>query len=127
VALSIIDTSRRQWAVYWPPAGTDPFGQPKYGNPANARVRWVQVTETFVNAKGQEQQSTSVVSLGDDVKENGVLWLGPGDGLGTEDPLAGLDAAHRADPFKNAGAYTISKVMKVPTVRADQFLRVAYL
>lgn len=125
---------RKQWAVYWPPASTDQFSKVKYGTPVELRVRWKDSTELFMDKAGKEQVAHSKVYVGlktaagvaVEVKELGVLWLGPNYGK-TAHPLTGLDTAHRNDPFKNLKAWTIQRLDISPDAKAKDFLVVAFL
>lgn len=103
-------------AVYWPPNGQDEFGTPAFGSPIDLKVRWEDVTETFMNAKGEAKTSKSKVYVGQDVQEEGALWLGT---------VATL--TNPTKPFAQPNAWQISAFSKIPTLNAKQFLRIAWL
>lgn len=116
MAMRILNTMRRQYACYWPPNGVDDFGQPKYGDVVEFRVRWEDVQENFMNKVGETQLSKSKVYLMDKVDRNGVLWKGRRTELTDE-----------VVPFTNDGATEISQVSTIPTLKADEELVLAYL
>lgn len=128
--MRILSTSRRQNAIYWPPATPDDFGRPAVGalveliqipGGANQRVRWVHRTEEIRDAVGTKVDSVAMVSVpqlanGDEIALGGWLWLGDR-----------VDLTSETVPSDNVGAYQIMKVEKIPTLRATQFLRRVYL
>lgn len=127
--MRILRTMLNQWAVYWAPAGTDQFGNPKYAAPVNLKVRWEDTTEVYKNPTGQEVRSRAKVYTASDVLEKGVLWLGPNDGI-TADPLATLTTDQKAKPFTNNRAWAIGSFLKMPIMNpktSADFMRVAYL
>lgn len=106
---------RRQFAVYWGPSTPDQYGQKTFVEPVELRVRWEDVSEVFMGRNGVEQVSRSKVYVPIDVQEDGVLWLGR------------LNDIADGVPFLNSKAWVIRKFEKLPTLKADQFLRTAYL
>lgn len=114
--MDILDDMRRQRAVYWPPAEINEFGKIGYGPPQEIRVRWEGVNEAFVTPAGQTLQSKAKVYPGQDLELQGYLWLGKASQL-----------TDSANPKGNPDAYEIKRFDKIPTVDADDFLRVAYL
>lgn len=114
--MRIINRMRKQWATYWPPVGADEYGQPTFGTPIELKVRWDDVTEAYFNKMGESRSSESQVFVGQDVEEGGVLWLG-----------RLTEVTDPAKPFAQKKAFQIQKFEKVPTLRATQFLRVAWL
>uniref|UniRef100_A0A6M3IVL1 Uncharacterized protein n=1 Tax=viral metagenome TaxID=1070528 RepID=A0A6M3IVL1_9ZZZZ len=115
--MGIINTSRRQTAVYWPPTGgRDRFGKVQYGTAIELRVRWEDVQEEFIDENGTRQLSKSLVYVGEDLMVGGVLWLGT---------LATVE--HLNDPKANDGAFEIKGIGKLPNLKATEFLRTCFL
>lgn len=117
--MRILDTMRRQKAVYWDPAGTDETGRKGYAAPVELRVRWEDVQEMFTDKNGSQSVSKAKVYPGEDLDLQGVLWHGA---------LASLTST--TDPFLNPGASEIRGWSKLPTARPkseDDALRIAYL
>lgn len=124
--MRIISRMRRQIAVYWPYAGVDNFGKPKYGTAIELRVRWEDVNEQFVTPGMTTTMSAAKVYVGQDVLVNGVLWLStkkPKDPPGSA--LSELTSATK--PFDNPRAFKIQRFDKLPTLKATKVLRTAYL
>jgi hypothetical protein len=115
--MRFLNTVRRETATYWPPLGHNEFGEPTFGNARELRVRWDDQTGVFVNDRGETQVSKARVIAGEDLEKGGVLWLGS------------LSAAQGTggDPFANENAFQIQNMAKIPTIRADDFLRMAFL
>ena len=129
--MGIINRMRRQNAIYWPPATPDDFGRPAHGalveliqvpnGGANLRVRWEDVVDEFMDANGEKSLSRARVYVpqlpdGSEVAVGGWLWLGDRAGLTDE-----------AVPRNNPGAYEVRRFDKMPTIRATEYLRTAYL
>ena len=76
--MGIIDSSRKQTAVYWALDTTtfDQYGDPVYIAGVELRVRWEDVAMEFVDANGTTHISSSLVYTGEDVDVGGVLMLG---------------------------------------------------
>lgn len=108
---------RRQYCCYWAPTGRfDSNGQAKYRPPVELKCRWEDVAEVFLDEKGANQVSNAKVYVDRDVKIQGILWLG-----------RMSDLISQMDPTKNPGYYQIRKAGKLPTLRANDFLRETYL
>lgn len=109
-----------QKAVYWAPAGRDSAGDPTYAAAVEYKVRWEDTTEVFINQKGQNQTSRSKVYLGtsQSCKLDGVLWLGA---------LSSLSGSNLTNPFKNAGAWVIARVDRIPNRKGTKIHIWAYL
>ena len=127
--MGIISRMRKQNAIYWPPATEDNFGRAGSGalveltldSGVNSRVRWEDKAEEFVDAAGTTQQSNAVVYVprlpgGDEVEVGGWLWLGDRGDLTDE-----------VVPGNNIGAYKVQRLDKLPTLKATEYLRTAYL
>lgn len=124
--MSILDTMRKQTAVYWPPAGLDEQGRQTYDTPQEMRVRFDKVTEVFLNRSNEQQVSKAKVMMeGGPPDEDppfeteGLLWEGT---------LDGLTAQQEADPVGLVpDVAQIERVDEIPTLEADQTLYIAYL
>ncbi len=127
--MELLTTMRTQNAVYWPPvldvngdAVNDSDGNPTYGTAVDLDVRWEDVIVEFTDRGGTAKTSKSMVYVGEDLKENGVLWKGL---------LASVPDA--AVPFNNKGAWAIQRfdvtpiLFAEPPFEADDALRIAYL
>ena len=127
--MGILNTMRKQNAIYWPPAGVDDFGRPSNGTlvelvvtaSGNYRVRWEDVVEEFIDEEGTTQSSTAKVYLpklpdGTEAVVGGWLWLGSRSDLTSE-----------TNPKANGGSHTIKRFEKLPNMKATDFLRTAML
>lgn len=117
---------RRQVAVYWAPGADDYFATESYAPPVELLVRWVDVNQQIVNARGEIRVTKSEVYVGQDLELDGVLWLSSKmKGYTPGEAIAELN--DEEDPFKNNNAFVIQRFDKTPTLKAAKFLRVAYL
>lgn len=114
---------RKQTAVYWALGSADSggkdfdeFGQPIYTDPVEIKCRWEDVNEEYIDAKGTKRLTKSKVYVDRDVDVGGVLMLGL---------LTDVDPAKRPD--ENVGADEIRRFDNMPTLRAKEFLKTAYL
>lgn len=120
--MSLITRMLRQRAVYWPPL-TDPrgrelhdnWGQRRYGDPVEVRVRWEPTVANTVTADEEKEVFSATVYVGQDVEVGGLLKLGT------------LAALETNDPRENTGVYEIKRFVKTPNLRVSKFLRTAYL
>ena len=106
--MSLITKALRQRAVYWPLGSaetggfdTDDYGQPAYAAAYELACRWEDVSEEFLDGKGERSFSNSHVMVGNDVMVGGVLWLG---NL--------VDVTDLLVPKNNAGAWEIKRFDK---------------
>jgi hypothetical protein len=110
----------KQTAVYWAvnsdSAAYDKWGDPIPVDPVEVKCRWVDVVEEFIDINGVKLMSHSKVYVDRDVDISGFLFLGT---------IADLDSA--ADPQSNDNAWEIMRFDKLPTLKADKFLRTTYL
>lgn len=131
MSIDIIDTSRNQNAVYWPPVKnaqgvvlTDRFSNPILDDPQEllvsdgTGVMWLQMSEIFMDGKGQTRTSKAIVFLGTDAEEGGVLFLGM---------LADIPAGMGGDPLRIPRVAQIHRFDRIPTLDGDQYVRKAYL
>ncbi len=109
----------RQTAVYWPPSTEiDAHGVPILSTPQQIRCRWEYTQEEFIQPDGEKGVSRAKVFLIVDLELGGMLWLGT-----LEEATA---PGFPADP-REAGALNIRSVSKMPTLKAEQYVRVVYL
>ena len=121
--MSIITRMLKQTAVYWTLAASesagedwDDAGQPQWATPTEIECRWEDSQVEFVGKDGTRLLSRSVVYVDRDVDIGGVLMLGELTDI-TEDE----------NVLENDGAWEIRGFSKVPTLKATEFLRTAYL
>ena len=118
--MRILTTMRKQPAWLWDNPIADGRGHYTYDSPVHILVRWEESREKFLNAAGEEVLSRALVYVGQDVKEGAMLMLDANfeDSSGTvpRDPTA-----------VGAEAWPVRGFSKIPTLKADGFLRTAYL
>lgn len=114
--MRIIQKMLRQCCWYWAPNGHDLYGKQIFWPPVELQCRWEDSLQEVVTHQGQTVMSVAKVYTACDVVVGGSLSL-----LVPGEPAAPLD------PADARGAFEIKRFDKVPTLKADQFLRVAYL
>ncbi|MHA2065524.1 MAG: hypothetical protein ACXABY_14210 [Candidatus Thorarchaeota archaeon] len=121
--MGIIESMRRQTAVYWPPGSEatggvdfDQYGKPSYADPVEIDCRWENVSEELVTADGTEFICKARVYVDQAVTPGGVLFLGE---TGDVDDLD--------DPKVNDGAWEVKRYDEMPNLRNTETLRTAYL
>jgi len=114
--VSIITRMLKQTAVYWPYASIDQFGKKSWGTAEEISVRWVDVSEEFLDSEGERQVSKVKVYVEKDTPVGGVLMLGELTDITDEDDIK-----------ENNGAWEIRQFSKLPNFKATEFLRTAYL
>ncbi len=122
--MSIITRMLKQTCVYWALATEesaglsdyDDYGQPIITDPVEVECRWEDVNEEFIDAKGTRQLSKAKVYVESDVDVGGILMLGTKD-----------DITDSTNIKENEGAYEIKRFDKLPTFKATEFLRTAWL
>ncbi len=113
-----------QTAVYWDTPTPDGFGGMSFDEPKEIKCRWtdkVQVVkwQSAYVPTSNEFISYAEILLTEDVKLQGVLWLGSKDKLTTE---------QKANPFMIAGAREIKTIEKIPLFRSStEFVKKVYL
>lgn len=118
--MRILKKMRKQTAVYWAPTGNDRYGQHTFGPaqelaPPNG-VRWEDMSEEFIDATGRTAISKSNVYTGIDVQVGGFFFNGP------------LSAVvDQVNPANNPGCFEILQFQKIPTLKANDNLRIAIL
>jgi len=114
--MRILNKMRRQQCVYWAPTAPDPYGQPQYADPIQLRVRWTDKEAIDTKEGTSRITSTTKVYTDQDLLIDGLLMLGTLDDVQEGKPRA-------ANPM----ARPIQDFNKIPTLKADDFVRVAYL
>ena len=107
-----------QKAVYWEYEGNDGFGGSTYKDPIVIDCRWVRRREVIKTLAGNEIVSDTHVLIKQDLKEESMLFEGTLDDLSSD---------QEADPSQVEKAYKMNKFHKVPNLKADTFVRRAYL
>lgn len=113
-----ITSMLNQTAVYWGTPTQDGYGGFTYATPVEVAVRWMAKNEKFISQSGAEQVSSAVVISETDFELGGRLYLGT---------LADLSTAEKAAPHTISGCWEIRGYNKTPSIKADQFLRRAFL
>lgn len=90
-------------AVYWPPSGSRPDGQPSFGPPQQLRVRWVDETGQAVAPDGRTLTTRAKLYTPIPLKLGGYVCPGH---------LVAMTSS--ADPLQNVGAWEVVKVCAVP-------------
>jgi len=105
-----------QTVVYW----GDPTPDGEFGSayPEEISCRWEARTEVISDGQGNQIISRARVYVTEDVEEEGWLFLGT---------LDDLDSDAEEDPMKADSAYKIKRFDKTPSIRGDDFVRIAYL
>ena len=120
---SLISKMLKQTCVYWGLASEgdedtdfDDYGQPLLTDPVELDCRWEDVSEEFISADGTRQLSRAKVYVESDVDVGGILMLG------TEDDITDSDNVK-----ENEGAWEVKRFDSLPTFKATEFLRTAFL
>ena len=108
----------KQTAVYWGGPASDGFGGRTFDEAVEISVRWEERSEMFRDAAGQEARSSTVVYVGADLDLGGYLYLGT---------LSDLASDEEADPLVVENAFEIRGWSKIPSVKADLFVRKLWL
>jgi len=109
----------RQTAVYWGGPVENGYGGFTYDDdPIEISCRWTDSTQVVSDSKGNNIVCKSVVMVGQDLDEQGMLYLGTLDDLGPD---------RDDNPETIEGAWRIKRFDRIPTVKGKTFLRVCYL
>ena len=114
---SFVDRNLNQTAVYWGAPINDGYGGFTWEAPIEISCRWEDSVQEITDMTGMELITQAVVQVAQDLEYNGMLLLGTLDSLdsgGVNDPVA-------------AGAKSIVRFDKVPTLDGEHFYRRAYL
>lgn len=110
--------SLKQTAVYWGTPVSTGAGGRTFADAVELDVRWEERHDMFIDAQGQEKQSSAVVFVDQDVDIGGYLFLGD---------LDDLSSGEEGDPMTVSGAYEIRQFDKIPDSKGTSFLRKAWL
>jgi len=110
--MSFLTRNLKQTATWWARSSVDSYGDPTFAAPVQIPVRWEQRTELFVNARGEEKRSNSIVYLDRDISIGDFLYLG---------------TSTATDPTSVLGAQQVQDFRKVPSLDGSQFERRALL
>ena len=110
--------SLKQTAVYWGAPVSTGAGGRTFADAVELDVRWEERHDMFIDAQGQEKQSSAVVFISQDVVVGGYLFLGD---------LDDLSSGEEADPMIVSGAYEIRQFDKIPDAKGSSFMRKAWL
>ena len=114
--MKIIDKMRRQRAVLWVMTGYGDNGQPTYSTAREIRVRWEEKTEEMTGVNTSKFVSKAMIYVGEDIPLRSILWLGK---------ISQLTSI--TDPKLNDHAFELQRLDIIPTIKANKFLRIAYL
>jgi len=113
-----IESMLKQTAVYWGgPVERGAAGK-TFADAIDVPVRWESKHETFTDANGDEQQSSSVVYCATTLTIGGYLYLGTLDDLSSGDEV---------DPMNLDGAWEIRGRFDTPDARAKKTVRKHWL
>lgn len=118
MVMQILDDMRQEKCVYWEPKGTDSFGNPINRNPRELDVRWEERLQVIKTDDGRTVMSKATVYYDSDetkLQVSGKLAYGT------------LGELASTNPKCEETAFEILKLDRIPTIEADQFLRIAYL
>lgn len=101
-----------QTATYWGNPVANGFGGYTFDSPVAIDCRWILKQELFIDAKGKEKVSAAIVLLGQDIDLDGYLYLG---------------TTTESNPKDISGSYAIKSFAKIPSMKADAFLRKVWL
>jgi hypothetical protein len=115
--MSIITKMRKQTATWWGQTSVmDDFGNFQFNAPLEISVRWEDVVTEFIDPNGDQQMSQGIVYVDRDVNVGDVLILSALTDVGDPD-----------NPKENYGAWEIKRFDKLPSFKANEFLRTCYL
>ena len=116
---SVINRLCKQTAVYWGNPTNDGQGGHLFDLPFEIFCRWEDINEVVVGATGDKFTAKSVVYVTQDVKEEGMLYLGT---------LDDLDSTEMINPMSIESAFIIKRFDKIPALNSTtEFTRKAYL
>lgn len=107
----MITRNLKQTITHWI-STEDGFGGYTFGAPEHIIGRWEDDARLFRDATGEEVISNAIVYLSVDVSVTDYLFLG---------------TSEEVDPTVLSNAYRVRQFHKIPSIRASNFERVAYL
>lgn len=118
--MRILNRILRQKAVYWEPGKGDKYGESEFKLPVQIKCRWEDAKFAELVETVEETVFKSFVYVDREVKEKGKLWLGKIDDLKhLKDEEGRITPPEDASEIRNTETF--------PTMRANQFLRIAKL
>ena len=114
--MGFIDWPCNQEAVYWEFNGYNDYGKPQYKSSVEIMCRWDDITQEYINPRGDRDVSKSMIIVNQDIVLKSVLMLGTSDDITDED-----------NPLNNTGAWEIKQVLRTPNIDADETLITAIL
>ncbi len=116
MGFAIIEKVRKMKAVWWQRSATpDRYGKFSFEGPVEIDCRWDERTQEFVDSQGERLLSSAVVMV-DRV-------MAPGDRLKRGE----MDSDTPDDPLTIRTAFEIKRLDRIPTLKADKELLMAYL
>ena len=112
-----IEGKLNQKCVHWLKTGSDKYDMPTYGTPTEIDCRWDDVTELFMSLKGELEPSRSTVYSLTDFHPDDMLWYGT---------MAEYTAQHDGEDVRTF-AHTVRRADSIPDIRAEVYLRMAFL
>lgn len=98
--------------VYWSPPTRDAQGDTVFSTPIELLVAYAQKSEKYVDDKGVEQVSHSIIRTDQILQPNGYTYIGD---------LMDLSDEEIIDPRKQALSFPIKRVMKEKSLRTKTF------
>ncbi len=117
--MSHIDKDFNQTILYWAPSTLDGYGGKTYVALVSLTGKWEDRQQLFTDSNGEQNQSTAVIFLPQDVVKGGWLYLG------AESSIASSDDSTK--PEEVEGAREIRGFNKIPDVEGELFERKAFL
>lgn len=97
------------WCIYWPPDGTDDYGQPVHGAPAAYRCNWADVDNQTLVIDGTMHSVAHSVYLAASVALGGYLWRVPRGSMAATADAADVLAAGPATPPRHGRILQVSQ------------------
>lgn len=116
--MAVYGLTMTQNALYWPPGTADGYGGFDDGDPEQVKTRWENKSVLFMDANGEEMQSSAVVYCNAEVRDGGHLALSSHDPATTSDSVLGT---------VRALAREIRGVNKSPSVDGETILVKVFL
>lgn len=113
-----IDSKLNQTCVYWQKTGVDIYNTPVFAEPVDIKCRWEDKTVLYISLTGEQMPSRAVVFTECDTAPGDMLWLGNVESLPEE---------YSEEIDIRTFAHSIQRSDKIPDLRAEIYLRTAYL
>jgi len=112
---SIETAFRYQDAVYWAANGYDDYGEPKLDAAVDLKVRWEDVKDEVVDAKGNTVAIDAIAVIDRDIPVGSVLWQG------TIADIPGTSETPSSDLRR------VLKFSSIPDIKNRNYRRLVYL